>query len=383
MDLLGLMKQAGIGFFSGVPDSSLEAFCWDVCRDPGVTHVAAACEGGAVALAAGHWIATGRVAAAYMQNSGIANALNPLMSLASADAYDIPVLLVVGWRGRPGSSDEPQHRGVGRDTLALLRLAGIEPWICEAGDDEGVRTYLQRCLGAGTRGALLVPPGLATGTGAVAHAAHSRAAGLGRDAVLACVADAAAADGGLIVSGIGHAGRAMMGLRRRRGEDMFVDLPAVGGMGHAAMLATGIALGAPGRRVYCLDGDGALLMHLGNQAVLGARPAIRLTHVLLDNGCHQSVGGQPLVHGGVDYPRLARALGYPLAETAASGENLAALLHRLSQGGCGLVHVPVAAEGAGSLPRPDRPLPQGLAAFRARHALAGAGPAGASPGWPS
>lgn len=368
MDLFAALKDAGIRFMTGVPDSTLKAFCWSVCADPAIEHVPAACEGGALALAAGYWIATGRVPCIYLQNSGLPNALNPLMALASAEAFDLPLLLVVGWRGRPGLADEPQHRGIGRETLALLTAAGVEPLVLDGPDLGALAPFLAR-LGTETRrGAIVVSPA-ATEAGA-SGPAPGPAYGLSKREMLATLVDSAGQDA-LFVTGIGHTAREMMALRRARGQDEYMDLPAVGGMGFAATLAAGLALGAGGRRVICLDGDGSFLMHAGNQAIVGARPGLPLTHILFDNGCHASVGGHPTAGGRVDYPALALALGYPAAETAESVEALTRSVRALAgRGGAGLIHVPVVAEPVRPLPRPARPLDEGLAAFRARlHAL--------------
>lgn len=364
MDLFSTLKDAGICFVTGVPDSTIQSFCWSAIADPSVEHVPAACEGGAVALAIGHWIATGRLPCVYMQNSGLLNALNPIMSLASTDAFDVPLLLVIGWRGRPGTTDEPQHSGTGRETLALLEAAGVESFILEKQDYAALSGFLARFTTDLRRGAILVSPD--TKAEASGATAPSSMKGILKLDVLRTIIDTAGPED-LIVTGIGHTARQMMELRRMRGDDEFVDLPAVGGMGFASILAAGLALGAVKRRVVCIDGDGSILMHAGNLAIIGARPDLQLTHIVLENGCHASVGSHPVAGDTVDYPALGRALGYPIAVTATSVDALSDSLRTIAaKGTAGLIHVPVAVGPTGALPRPARRLDEGLAIFRQR-----------------
>lgn len=367
MDLVSPLIAAGVRFASGVPDSTLRDFCWSIAEEPRVEHVAAACEGGAVALAMGSWITTGRPACVYMQNSGLPNALNPLMALAGPEAYDVPLVLVVGWRARPGFADEPQHRGVGRETVAFLRAAGVEPLEAEPGGEDRIAEHLADMRPHARRKAILVPPTLAVG--ASPRRPPDERDRLRKTVVLRILieeADAAT----VFLTGIGHTGREAMALRLARGEDPFRDLPMVGGMGFAAQVAAGMAMSDPGRRVICVDGDGSFLMHAGNHAIVASRPRAPLTHIVLDNGRHASVGGHPTV-GEVDLAAIGAALGYPLVRRATTTDALRQALGAIAaDGGAGLIHVPIRAETPDGLPRPDRSLPEGLARFRA---LAGYG----------
>ena len=361
MDLVDLLDGAGVQFASGVPDSTLQEFCWAIAEHPRIEHAVAACEGGAVAMAIGTFIATGRPACAYMQNSGLPNALNPLMSLAGPDAYDIPLVLVIGWRARPGLADEPQHRAIGRETPALLRMAGIEPMEVTPGDEAAVAAYLRDERPAARRKALLVPPGPIAGS--ASRALPDESDRLDKQAVLRALVDIVEPNA-VFVTGIGHTGREMLALRLARGENPFSDLPVVGGMGFAASLAIGLAKADPARPVYCLDGDGSFLMHTGNQALVSRRAKLPLVHIVLDNGRHASVGGHPTI-GPVDIPALATALGYPLVRQATNLEDLCESARLISgTGRAGLIHVPIRSDVPKALPRPDRGLPEGLAAFR-------------------
>jgi phosphonopyruvate decarboxylase len=299
-----------------------------------------------------------------MQNSGLPNALNPLMALTSVEAFDIPLVLVIGWRGRPGLPDEPQHIRIGKATIDLLSAAGIEPYLVEtASDMAGLPAYLSQLSSARVRGAVLVSPAATKGASpSPAPKGDSRLRKADVLQMLLAVAEPRA----VFVSGIGHTAREMMALRQARGEDEFSDMPAVGGMGFASLIAAGLALGGSDRRVYCIDGDGSFLMHAGNHAVIGSRPDLPFTHIVLDNGCHASVGGHPIANRGVMYVPMARALGYPWATTAATLEEFAsALREHTAKGGAGLIHVPIESSTPTALPRPPRSLAEGLATFRA------------------
>lgn len=362
MDLVQILRDSGVRFAAGVPDSTLREFCWVIAEHPEIDHVTAACEGGALALTLGHWIATGSPGCAYMQNSGLPNALNPIMALAGPDAYDIPFIMIIGWRAAPGIADEPQHRGIGREIVRLLELADIDTLAVEADGSAQVRSFLSGESSTRRRKALLVSPSLTTG-GSRRAPARDEADDMDKNTVLQILVDAAGPSE-VFVTGIGHTGREMLALRLARGEDPFRDLAAVGGMGFAPQIAAGIAMSDPSRRVFCLDGDGSFLMHAGNHALVSGRKDLKLTHIVLDNGCHASVGGHPTI-GPVDFAALGSGLGYPIVRKAKNPSALHDALAAIANtDGAGLIHVPVRTDVPGGLPRPDRSLPAGLAAFR-------------------
>lgn len=307
-DALG---AAGIEFFTGVPDSLLKDFIAYLSEhvDP-ARHVTAANEGGAVALAAGYHLATGGVAAVYLQNSGLGNTVNPLVSLADPLVYGMPVLLIVGWRGKPGVHDEPQHRKQGAITLDQLAVLGIPTVVLDGGVDDvaaAVRGLVDEARRDGRPVALVVPPGrLApykrSGT-PVARFGHRREAAI--EAVLARLGPR-----DVVVCTTGMASREVFEYRARAGEGHGRDFLTVGGMGHASQIALGLALARPDRTVVCIDGDGAALMHLGALAIIGTRGPANLRHVILNNGAHDSVGGQPTAGFAVDLVAIAEACGY-------------------------------------------------------------------------
>ena len=327
------LKRCGIDFYAGVPDSLLRPFCdWLGANVPASSHVIAANEGAAVALAAGHFLATGRPGCVYMQNSGEGNAVNPLVSLTDADVYGIPLLLVIGWRGRPGVHDEPQHVKQGKITLQLLDVLGIpysvlsDDWAeASAQIDEACRVLSSNRVYAlvvrkNVFNSVAVIP--STSSVILSEAEES----LSREEAIRIIADATGPSD-VIVSSTGMISRELYEFREAAGTGHGRDFLTVGSMGHASQIALGISLEQPWRRVWCFDGDGAVLMHLGSLAVAGTRAGAGFVHVVFNNGAHDSVGGQPTAALQIDLPGVAKALGY---QRVISVSSKTALLSALS-----------------------------------------------------
>ncbi len=315
------LKGHGIDFFTGVPDSLLRSFCAYVTDNCGAHHVIAANEGGAIALAAGHYLATGKTALVYMQNSGQGNAVNPLCSLADPDVYSIPMVLLVGWRGEPGVKDEPQHAKQGKVTLSLFETLGI-PTDILPGDEtaalELVREMVGRAKAESRPVALIVRKGLFA-----EYKLQNRAvdiAALRREDAIVAILKSLPEDA-VVVSTTGMISREVYETRERLGQGHERDFLTVGSMGHASMIAVGIAMAQPDRPVVCLDGDGAGIMHMGHLAIVGQSGCTNLTHIVLNNAAHDSVGGQPTVGDVIDLSAIAAACGYdvnPEADVAAA-----------------------------------------------------------------
>ena len=304
------LVHQGVDFFTGVPDSLLKNFCAYVTDNCGENHVIAANEGGAVGLAAGHYLATGNPALVYMQNSGQGNAVNPLCSLADPDVYSIPMVLLVGWRGEPGVKDEPQHVKQGKVTTSLFETLGVPTEILP--DDETAaldiaRKMVEQAKSESRPVALVVRKGLFA-----EYKLQSREddiSDLKREAAIEAILRALPEDA-VVVSTTGMISREVYETRVRLGQGHERDFLTVGSMGHAIMIALGIAKARPQRKVFCLDGDGASIMHLGNMAIAGQSGCGNLTHIVLNNSAHDSVGGQPTVGGRIDLPAIATACGY-------------------------------------------------------------------------
>ena len=308
----------GAEFYAGVPDSLLRPLC-DYLMDAFGTdprrHMIAANEGNAAALAAGYHLATGKVPVVYLQNSGEGNLVNPAASLLHRQVYGIPVIFVVGWRGEPGVHDEPQHVYQGAITLKLLEDLGIPAFVIgpETGDEE-VREAMagfRPLLAEGRDAAFVVRKG---GLTYGKKRTYRNGYGLRREEAISQITRAAGGDP--IVSTTGKASRELFEIREALKQDHGRDFLTVGSMGHASSIALGVALHRPGERVWCLDGDGALLMHMGAMAAIGQGRPRNLIHIVLNNAAHESVGGLPTAAGGLDIPAIARACGYPCALTA-------------------------------------------------------------------
>lgn len=342
------------GFFTGVPDSRLRPLCdYLIARHgTGGRHIIAANEGNCVALAAGYHLATGGVPVVYLQNSGLGNIINPVASLLNGRVYGIPCLFFIGWRGEPGVRDEPQHAFQGAVTLKLLEDMGIRSFVVgpETPDEEVARRLDEwgPLLAAGGQAAFVIRKGaLAPGAGAV----YSNANAMRREEVIRRVA--AAAGDGLIVSTTGKASRELFEIREAAGLGHDRDFLTVGSMGHASSIALGIALQRKDRKVWCIDGDGAVLMHMGALALIGAARPANLVHVVVNNGAHESVGGMPTAAPRINLAAVAAACGYPHAARAGDCAALDRELRRAKErGGLSLIEVPAAIGARGDLGRP-------------------------------
>ena len=304
------LKNGGVDFFTGVPDSLLKSFCAYLTDNCGDNHVIAANEGGAVGLASGHYLATGKPTLVYMQNSGQGNAVNPLASLADPDVYSIPMVLLVGWRGEPGVKDEPQHVKQGKVTISLFETLGIPTEILPDNESEALdlaRKMVGRAKSENRPVAIVVRKGLFA-----EYKLRDKSADISdlkREAAIEAILRALP-ENAVVVSTTGMISREVYETRVRLGQGHAHDFLTVGSMGHAIMIALGIAKAQPERKIICLDGDGASIMHLGNMAIAGQSRCGNLTHIVLNNSAHDSVGGQPTVGGRIDLPAIAAACGY-------------------------------------------------------------------------
>lgn len=318
---LDTLQQHKVSFFAGVPDSLLKNFC--ACVDdvlPKEQHIITANEGGAVAVATGYHLATGKIPVVYMQNSGLGNTVNPILSLADSSVYGIPMLLVIGWRGEPGVADEPQHAKQGPITPPLLTCMDI-PYAVLPDTEPESREVLEQALAHIDEHqapyALLVRKGTFDTYSAMKQPV---AKGMTREEALTIVLDTF--PGAVFVGTTGKLSRELFELREQRGEGHEQDFLTVGSMGHASQIALGIAEARPNKTVVCLDGDGAALMHLGGLATIGARSPQNFVHIIFNNGVHESVGGQLVTGQNVDYGAIAKGLGYKKVEKVSDKEAL-------------------------------------------------------------
>jgi len=315
------LNSCGVTFFTGVPDSLLKAFCAFVTDHvPSDRHIVAANEGNSIGLAIGHYLATGNPSLVYMQNSGQGNAINPIASLADPDVYGIPMILLVGWRGEPGTQDEPQHVKSGAVTLSMFEALGVPTSVLPSSKialSDCVERAVARSLEETRPVALIVRKGLFEDY--IPQQKKEEQYSMSREEAIELIASALDV-GSIIVATTGKASRELYEFRSRQNSGHQTDFLVIGGMGHAAQIAAGIAMEKPQRVVCCFDGDGAVLMHMGGLGVVASLRLENYKHVVLNNGAHDSVGGQPTVGFAVDLSGIAKHCGYSSVFTV-SDEN--------------------------------------------------------------
>ena len=310
-----LVEIIGSDFYTGVPDSQLKALCNYLMNTYGIDpnhHVIAANEGNCTALAAGYHLATGKVPVVYMQNSGEGNIINPVASLLNDKVYAIPMVFIIGWRGEPGVHDEPQHIYQGEVTVKLLDDMGIESFIIgKDTTDEEVASVMERfhsILAEGKNVAFVICKGALSYDEKIKYSNDNT---MLREEIIQHIVKFSGEDP--IVSTTGKASRELFETRVANGQSHKYDFLTVGSMGHSSSIALGVAINKPDRKIWCIDGDGAVLMHMGSMAVIGANKPKNLIHIVINNGAHETVGGMPTVAGCVDLVGVAKACGYPYA----------------------------------------------------------------------
>ena len=310
---LDVLQDSGLTFFAGVPDSLLKQICGVITDRLGADrHVITANEGAAVGLGIGYYLATGEVPLVYMQNSGLGNVVNPVLSLASPEVYGVPMVMMIGWRGRPGVKDEPQHVHQGRVTEAMLDSMDVPTFVLDEDIEAAAKTTQAAVAKAKEINgpvALLVKKGTFD---AYKRDTHFPPMNMEREEAIIAIADAVE-DNAAIVCTTGMPSRELFEHRARTGGRHETDFLCVGGMGHASQIALGIAMSQSDRPTYCIDGDGAALMHMGSMAIIGNSGLSNLIHLVVNNGAHESVGGQPTVGFDIDMPAIASACGYKSA----------------------------------------------------------------------
>ncbi len=324
MQVEKLVEIIGSDFYTGVPDSQLKALCNYLMNTYGIDkdhHIIAANEGNCTALAAGYHLATGKVPVVYMQNSGEGNIINPVASLLNDKVYAIPVVFIVGWRGEPGVHDEPQHIYQGEVTIKLLEDMGIEAFaIGKDTTDEEVAEKMKEyreILASGKDVAFVIRKGALKYDEEVEYKNDNT---MVREDIIKHIVAASGEDP--IVSTTGKASRELFETRVANGQSHKYDFLTVGSMGHSSSIALGVAINKPEQRIWCIDGDGAVLMHMGSMAVVGANKPANLIHVVINNGAHETVGGMPTVAANVDLVAVAKACGYPYAVSVDTFEAL-------------------------------------------------------------
>lgn len=320
---VNILKEHGMDFYAGVPDSLLKNICAYITDNlPAEQNIIAANEGGAMGIAAGYHLATGKVPVVYMQNSGEGNIINPLASLTDKEVYNIPVLLVIGWRGRPGVHDEPQHIKQGKVTTGLLNIMGVNYAILPKDEESAAKQIkiaadfmkvTNECY------ALVIEKD--TFDTYKLQDVEVNDLTMSREEAIWKVASNIE-DNACIVSTTGMISRELFEARVLWNQGHERDFLTVGSMGHASQIALGIALQKPERRVYCFDGDGASIMHMGNMAIAASMKCKNYVHIVFNNGAHDSVGGQPTIGLKIDLCAVAKAVGYVVVYSVETMEEL-------------------------------------------------------------
>lgn len=320
------LVKNNIDFFAGVPDSLLKYFCAYIKDNVNKEkNIIAANEGNAVALASGYHLATGKIGLVYMQNSGIGNAVNPIASLIDEKVYKIPMLMIIGWRGEPGKKDEPQHKKQGIITLDLLKVLGIKYKVLDENVSyEDMKKCTEDACNYMKEESMPYAFVIKKDTFSeykLMNVTINEKLTLTREKAIEIVTsniDKKSA----VISTTGMASRELYEIRERLNEGHSKDFLTVGSMGHASQIALGVALNERDRNVYCIDGDGALLMHLGGMAVISSLKPENYKHIIINNGAHDSVGGQDTVGFQIDIPQIAKACGYKAAYSCSSENEL-------------------------------------------------------------
>ena len=312
-----LVEIIGSDFYTGIPDSQLLALCNYLVNKYGIDskhHVIAANEGNCTALAAGYHLATGKIPVVYMQNSGEGNIINPVASLLNEKVYAIPVVFIVGWRGEPGSHDEPQHIYQGEITIKLLEDMNIKSFVISKDTTEeelrAIMSDFKTILSVGKNVAFVIRKGALSYDENIKYENQNT---MVREDIIKHIVKISGEDP--IISTTGKASRELFETRETNRQCHKYDFLTVGSMGHSSSIALGVAINKPKMKIWCVDGDGSLLMHMGSMAVMGSNKPKNIIHIIINNGAHETVGGMPTVAGKIDVVALAKACGYPNAIT--------------------------------------------------------------------
>jgi len=371
--LFNVLNDNGIGTYYGVPDSLLKDFAMfisdEFATENTERHVITANEGTAIGLAAGYYMGSGKPACVYLQNSGLGNVVNPIMSCAHEKVYGIPMLLMIGWRGEPGVKDEPQHNFMGAQTTAVLDSMQVKYAVLPdnlADATKCVEEAAQYMAANNAPYAILVRKGTFEKYKLQAELVPSEAHWPSRENAIKAVADALGDDVSM-VSATGMPSRelyehrvAVFGEAGATGRDFLT----VGSMGCCSSIAVGVAVGAPHRQVVALDGDGGTIMHMGALVTNGQKAPPNFKHVILNNGAHDSVGGQPTFAFDCDLPAIAKASGYKEVRTVDSIDKIPEACHWLKEAaGPVLLEVRTKRGARSDLGRPKSTPPENRTAF--------------------
>ena len=306
-ELLNTLKNNKINFFTGVPDSVLKNLSQSFNKLHRSKHIIATNEGSAVSIGIGYYLSTRKIPCVYLQNAGLSNAINPLISIAHKKVYSIPLLLMIGWRGEPGTKDEPQHITKGKITTQLLKLLDINYCILKSRKDLfKLDNLIKKSQRSKKTIACLVKRNILQLEKKISIK-NDNSLPLRKDFITQFLQ--LISNSSKIISTTGYTSRELMQIRKEKKLNKGKDFYMVGGMGHSAMVAMGYSMNSK-KQIFCLDGDGSILMHFGSLRTFGYLGNSKLKHILLNNNAHESVGGQPTTAAGINFEKIVKSLGY-------------------------------------------------------------------------
>tara|TARA_Y100001960_G_C14691699_1_gene836713 strand:- start:102 stop:1241 length:1140 start_codon:yes stop_codon:yes gene_type:complete len=310
-EFYNIICDNGIDFYTGVPDSLLKGFCNYIQNNVAEEkHIIAANEGNAISIASGYYLASGKPALVYMQNSGFGNCVNPLLSLVDKEVYSIPMLLLIGWRGEPNIKDEPQHIKQGKITIDLLKTMDIKHSIISH-DSKDLKEIINnsiKYINTNNAPFALVVKKNTFAKNNIENFSPNKYS-LKREDVVKIILDYEQ-ENDIYVSTTGKLSRELFEYRVEKKQNHNKDFLTVGSMGHANQIAVGIAKVKTKNRIVCIDGDGALLMHMGGMCLVGSLGMKNYLHIVINNGAHDSVGGQPTLGFDINFTKIAKASNY-------------------------------------------------------------------------
>jgi phosphonopyruvate decarboxylase len=350
------LKENDIDFFCGVPDSLLKDICAFITKNTDKkNHIISSNEGAAIALASGFHLSTGKIPLVYMQNSGIGNAINPLLSLADKNVYSVPMLLMIGWRGEPGVKDEPQHITQGKLTLSLLDLMNI-PYEIISSETKNFKKVLNQII----KQIYLtnIPHAIVIKKNTFEPFSLSENNNvefkMSREDAIKIIVDNLN-DEDIVISTTGKTSRELFEYRKEKKQKHNRDFLTVGSMGHSSQIALSIANEKKHKNVFCIDGDGSVIMHAGSLGIIGFNANKNFKHIIINNGSHDSVGGQPTIGHQVSFGRLALEFGYRSCFYCKDSDSLINKINLLKDSeGPSLLEIKVKKGARNDLGRPTR-----------------------------
>jgi phosphonopyruvate decarboxylase len=348
--LINLLKKNKCNFYTGVPDSVLKELSSYLQNTNKKKHIIATNEGAAVSIGIGQYLSTKKIPAIYMQNSGLSNALNPLISIAHKKVYSIPLILIIGWRGSPYVKDEPQHNVKGKITKEILKLLNIKYTILRSSSD--IKKFDKQIKSA-KKNKSIVACLIEQGTLEKNKNTKKKKDfyNLDKEFFLKNLLENLNKNT-RIISSTGYNSRELMYLREKYKFKNTKDFYMVGGMGHTSSVALGYSLSSKNKTI-CIDGDGSLLMHLGSIKTAGNFANKNFKYILLNNNAHDSVGGQSTYANDVDFEKLSKSLGFNNFYSIDNKKNLKKIIKKfLSEKKLSFLEVKVSNSKIKKLPRP-------------------------------